>query len=114
MLIREGDTRDALYLILDGQVEVSVKRPREAAFSVTRLMGPGEILGLIAIVDRQPRSATCVARGPVTVATLGLEAASLLMNTRAPISCSFQYALASQLAQDARRLNESLLVAAGA
>jgi hypothetical protein len=29
------------------------------------------------------------------------------------VSCAFQYALASQLAKDARNLNESLLHAAG-
>ena len=112
VLIREGESRDALYFLLEGQVAVKVQKPREATFATERLMGPGEILGLIAIVDRGPRSATCTARGPVKVATLGLEAVSLLTNTRAPISCAFQYALASQLARDARQLNESLVVAA--
>ena len=37
---------------------------------------------------------------------------NLLVNTRARISCAFQYALAEQLAHDARSLNESLLHAA--
>jgi CRP-like cAMP-binding protein len=112
VLIREGDGRDAVYFILDGLVEVAVQKPKEASFATDRLMGPGEIIGLIAIVDRGKRSASCTARGPIKAAALSLEGVSLLMHTRAPISCAFQYALASQLAQDARNLNESLLHAA--
>jgi len=111
-LIREGDQRDNVYFILDGLVEVQVQKPKDASFAVDRVMGPGEIVGLIALVDRGRRSATCSARGPVKVAVLSLEGANLLVNTRARISCAFQYALAEQLAHDARSLNESLLHAA--
>jgi len=111
-LIREGDHRDAVYFILDGLIEVQVRKPTNASFATDRLMGPGEIVGLVALVDRGRRSATCSARGPVKVAVLSLEGANLLVNTRARISCSFQYALAEQLAHDARSLNESLLHAA--
>lgn len=111
-LIRQGDTRDSVYFLLDGQVEVIVHRPREASFAVDRVMGPGEIIGLIALVDHGKRSATCRCRGPVKAAELLLEGASFLQTTRAPISCAFQFALASQLARDARNLNESLLHAA--
>ena len=111
-LIREGDHRDAVYFILDGLIEVQVNKPKRASFATDRIMGPGEIVGLVAIVDRGRRSATCTARGPVKVAVLSLEGANLLVNTRARISCAFQYALADQLAHDARSLNESLLHAA--
>ena len=111
-LIREGDHRDAVYFILDGLIEVQVNKPKGASFATDRVMGPGEIVGLVAIVDRGRRSATCTARGPVKVAVLSLEGANLLVNTRARISCAFQYALAEQLAHDARSLNESLLHAA--
>lgn len=110
--IREGDARDSVYFLLDGQAEVAVKKPTDAGFATDRIMGPGEIIGLIALVDRGRRSASCIARGPLKVAALQLEGANLLMNTRARMSCAFQYALASQLARDARELNESLLHAA--
>jgi len=112
VLIREGDARDAVYFLLDGLIEVQVRKPKDASFATDRIMGPGDIIGLIAIVDRGRRSASCTARGPVKVAVLTLEGANLLMNTRARISCAFQYALAEQLANDARNLNESLLHAA--
>lgn len=112
VLIREGDARDAVYFLLDGLVEVQVLKPKGASFATDHVMGPGEIVGLVAIVDRGRRSATCTARGPVKVGVLSLEGANLLVNTRARISCAFQYALAEQLAHDARNLNESLLHAA--
>ncbi len=110
--IRQGEGRTAVFFILEGLVEVSVERPKDATFAVDRFMEPGEIIGLISLVDRGTRSATCRARGSLKVGMLTLEGANLLMNTRAPISCAFQYALANQLSNDARSLNESLLHAA--
>ncbi len=77
-LIREGESRDAVYFILDGLIEVQVHKPEGAAFATDRAMGPGEIVGLVALVDRGRRSATCTARGPVKVAVLSLEGSNLI------------------------------------
>jgi CRP/FNR family cyclic AMP-dependent transcriptional regulator len=107
--IHQGERADAVYFILSGEVEISVNAPEEADFVLFRTMGSGEILGLVALVDGRPRSATCKARGKVRVASLLLDGAKLLMNSRAPISCAFQTALATQLARDARKLNEALV-----
>ncbi len=108
-LIREGDRADAVYFILSGQLRVAVAKPRAADFVFRRQMGPGEIIGLLALIDGGPRSATCTAAGPIRVARLRLDVARLLMNSHAPISCGFQCALATQLVRDARLLNEAVL-----
>lgn len=106
--IRQGTPADAVHFVLEGEVEVSVKGAKTADFTVQRTMHAGEIVGLVALVDDGPRSATCRAKGDIRVASLVLDGARLLMNSRAPISCAFQLALATQLVRDARELNEAL------
>ena len=62
VLMSEGDTTDALYIILEGRVRayVSDASGREAALSV---MGPGEYFGEIAF-DEGPRSASVITLEP--------------------------------------------------
>ena len=109
--IRQGEHADHVYFLLDGEVEVEVTKPAEADFSAKHQMTAGEIIGLVALVDGGPRSATCTAKGDIRVGLLGLDGARLLMESRAPISCAFQVALAKQLVKDARALNHALVAA---
>lgn len=55
-VFREGDTGDALYLILEGKVRISreVSGMGEEALAI---LGPGETFGEMALVDDSPRSA---------------------------------------------------------
>ncbi|MEN8198155.1 MAG: cytochrome c oxidase assembly protein, partial [Pseudomonadota bacterium] len=48
-----------------GEVEVQVRKPDEADFSAKHRMTAGEIIGLVALVDGGPRSATCTAKGDI-------------------------------------------------
>ena len=58
-LIVEGRQAGRFFLILDGQVDVSIRG------RTLRSFGPGEYLGEISLIDGQPRSATAVAVSPV-------------------------------------------------
>lgn len=51
-VVREGGHGHAFYIILDGRARVG--RPSGPA----RTLGPGEYFGEMALLDRQPRSAT--------------------------------------------------------
>jgi CRP/FNR family cyclic AMP-dependent transcriptional regulator len=55
ILIREGQPVDALFVVLDGTVEVTAGKR-----TINRLLS-GEILGEISFVDSQPPSATVTA-----------------------------------------------------
>ena len=108
VLIREGQSADSLLIIVDGKVSISTKERGGIGFKVDKSMGPGEIIGLIGLVDQKKRSATCVAEGPVTAAVLPRTAFTMLYNSYAKLAYGFQRLVANQLAQDSRRLNELL------
>jgi EAL domain-containing protein (putative c-di-GMP-specific phosphodiesterase class I) len=59
-LFAEGDHGDCAYVIESGQLEVfrTHKRKRK----VLALLGPGEVIGEMAVIDHGPRTATAVAR----------------------------------------------------
>ena len=105
VFIREGKRGDRLFLLLEG--EVLVTRKRSGAQLIKRLQ-PGELFGLSALVDNEPRSATCSAAGPVRVASLPQGAFSLLFNAHAPIADALLQAFAAQLASDFRNVNEQI------
>ena len=57
VVFREGDRGDWLYVVLDGEVEISRSIPGGGDTPITRL-GRGECFGQIALVSDRPRSAT--------------------------------------------------------
>ncbi len=59
VLLREGDTGDAAYLIESGHVEIS--KMVDGRRVVLNTLGPGAIVGEMALIDRAPRSATVTA-----------------------------------------------------
>ena len=62
-LMRQGDAGDAFYLVAHGGVQVS--RTDDGETRVLATLGPGAILGEMALVTRAPRSATVTALGDV-------------------------------------------------
>jgi len=61
VLYREGETADALYLVLDGRVTMT-----QNGRAITEA-GPGEAFGTWALFDEEPRLATAAAAADVTV-----------------------------------------------
>ena len=59
-IFREGDPGDGVYVVSDGLVEISglVSGGARRVFSQ---LGPGEIFGEMAVIERRPRSATATA-----------------------------------------------------
>lgn len=55
-LFNEGDSADAAYMIQKGRLEVT-KRVRDDE-TVLALLGPGDIVGEMALIDDMPRSAS--------------------------------------------------------
>lgn len=62
-LFREGDPGTEAYLIRDGYVSINKVEGTKTVELATR--GPGEIIGEMALIDDQPRSATILAKTKV-------------------------------------------------
>lgn len=100
-LFRKGDPGNQLYGILSGSIKVTNTGTdgKEVLFS---LMGPGEVIGEIALLDSMERSATAVAVEKTEVLTLDRRELIPFLEShpRATI------ALAGVLAARVRRLSE--------
>ena len=68
-VIAQGDQGDTFYVIERGAVEVMVRGDDNEERSVAMLT-EGDYFGEIALLRRVPRTASCIARGPVEVLTL--------------------------------------------
>jgi signal transduction histidine kinase len=76
----EGDDGDALFVIAVGELEV-VKRSRTTEVPIARL-GPGEIVGEMAVLEGAPRNATIRAVEPSRVIRIGRDVVLELVRTR--------------------------------
>lgn len=61
VIFRQGASADGLYVIVDGEVAVCRRLPGDDEVTICTL-GPGEVLGDMAFIDRQLRSASARAR----------------------------------------------------
>ncbi|MBN1769674.1 MAG: cyclic nucleotide-binding domain-containing protein [Deltaproteobacteria bacterium] len=64
-ILREGDAGDAAYVVLRGRCRAF--RGTDAGGETLEEIGPGEVFGEVAILTRQPRTASVEALEPVTV-----------------------------------------------
>jgi len=67
-ICREGDAGDCMYVIQAGRA--IVLRKEDGGTVAIGELAPGDIFGEMAIFERQPRSATVLAKGTVRVLTL--------------------------------------------
>ena len=72
-IIREGETGDKLYLLYEGQVEVTRMLPNGKEDPVASLV-PGDVFGEIALLNRSPRTRSVRCLQPAVVLSLTHEA----------------------------------------
>ena len=69
VIFYQGDPGDSFYVILSGQVKVSVSSP-EGQEAILVMLDTGESFGELALLDEQPRSATIEATRPTEVVVM--------------------------------------------
>jgi len=72
VLMAEGSPPEAMYIVLEGELEVS--RNVGGSDVLLNICGPGELLGELGIAHRRPRSATVRARTRSRLQRIGAEA----------------------------------------
>jgi CRP-like cAMP-binding protein len=107
-IIQEGKSGKELYLLVEGQVKVAHYDPLSGSLEGLKLLQPGELFGVLSLVDHLPSAASCIAVGSVKVGVLQRSGYNLLAQSAAPIALGFQLALARQLAADLRHRDETL------
>lgn len=107
VVIREGDETTASYLLLllDGEVAVDAGYGQAVPISV---VGPGSVIGEMALIDGAPRSATCTAMSPVTAAGLGRRGLELLLDEHPRIAARLMIGLTQRIADRLRALSQQL------
>lgn len=111
IFMNEGDHADAMYLILEGEIEVRRRRRNKAGYALIDRKRTGEMFGLLSLINNEKHGAMAIAVGAVQVASLPQSAFELLFDTHAPIALHFQRLVARQLARDLRRFNRALRTA---
>ena len=64
VVVAEGDSSGRFHLVVDGRAVVTVGDHQVAEF------GPGDYFGEVAMIDRQPRTATVAAKGDLRTLSL--------------------------------------------
>jgi CRP/FNR family cyclic AMP-dependent transcriptional regulator len=109
-LITAGDRPEAVFVVLQGSLEVWIREEDRSRRAVSTL-GPGDLCGLMALVEKRRRSASVTALEDTVLARLPAREFDLLYQSGSPMSLHFQMLVARRLVRDARRINEALLAA---
>ena len=99
-IFHAGDPGDALFIVADGQVKITVPSDDGAEPAILTTIGPGGFFGELALLDGAPRSATAVAFDAVETHVLRRDAFEGLVDAEA----SLRRALLATLAGEIRRL----------
>ena len=97
-LLTEGTHHDAIYLVLDGELSVSVKGRND----VIAYVGKGEIVGEMSLLESQPASATLCAITPVTALRIPRDALEENLAADPAFSARFYRALGTLLSHRLR------------
>ena len=96
VIFREGDRGDRLYVLVDGEVEVTQRVSGQGDVAL-RQLGPGDCFGEIALVSDRPRTATVRSLTSVDVLALDRDAFQALFSNLPPLRGFFEQLIAARL-----------------
>lgn len=105
-LFQQGDAGDFFYIIVAGQISVSVTGD-DGEESLIEVLKPGRFFGEMALIDDSPRMATCRAVTDVTVLEIGEQEFDELVGESPVIAASLMHRiLGSMRSSDQRAIEE--------
>lgn len=90
-IFHEGDPSGVMYVVIEGEIDIVVHD------TVLASLGPGGILGEMALVDQQPRSATAVATTDCTLAPVDEKRFRFLIQQTPNFALSVMRVMAARL-----------------
>ncbi|MFT3820185.1 MAG: cyclic nucleotide-binding domain-containing protein [Rubrivivax sp.] len=111
-LLREGDGSDSaeMLLLLDGEVSVDAGVDAPAGAVPIAALGPGSVLGEVALLDGRPRSAQCTALSPVRAGGLSRRALETMLDTHPRAAAKLMIALSRHISERLRAMGQQLQV----
>jgi len=106
VLFREGGRATACFIVVEGRVRVSLERGAKAM--QLAMLGRGELIGQMALLDGSRRSATCAAAEAALVLKLDRDEFELLFRSGAPFALKFVDSLTRMLVAQLRFANRQL------
>jgi CRP/FNR family transcriptional regulator len=101
VIFEQGEPGDQLYLIVTGQVRVVANHPGQPEIEIAR-RAAGEVVGEMAIIDDEPRSASGIAVGKVHALALDRKNFESLLRERPEVSLAVMRVLCKRLRQALR------------
>jgi len=110
LLFEQGDSVDNDYmaLVLDGQVRVATSAGDAAEEVVVSIVGPGQLIGEMGVVDGGPRSASCTAITEVKLGVMSREALLQLVAEHPSAAAALMMGMVRNLALRLREGNRRL------
>jgi CRP-like cAMP-binding protein len=110
LVLREGDDSrsEFLLLILEGEIQVDTAASGEPDVVAIAVLGPGSIIGEMALLDGAPRSATCTAVGQVRAVGLSRRGLELLIEQQPRVAAKLMMGLAQRMADRLRGLGQQV------
>ena len=111
-LLRENDGRDTaeVLLLLEGEVAVEAGVESAAGAVPIASLGPGSLLGEVALLDGRPRSAHCTALSPVRAAALSRKSLEALLESHPRVAAKLMIELSQRIAERLRAMGLQLQV----
>ncbi|NNE69162.1 MAG: GNAT family N-acetyltransferase [Rhodothermales bacterium] len=104
-IFHEGEPSEAMYLVLEGRIELHMGGAPLPQVSVQR----GDVLGEVSMLGRQPHSATAVASEPVELAVLPHEELEVLIRRRPGLGLTLYRNLAAEVAGKLYQSDQALV-----
>ncbi|GAP33555.1 cyclic nucleotide-binding domain-containing protein [Piscinibacter sakaiensis] len=111
-VFREGDSSRTSYLllVLSGEVSVETADPRGGGQVAISILGPGNIIGEMGLLDGSPRSATCIATTALQAGGLSRKALEKLIEDNPRVGAKLLVGLSKRLAARLRGMSDQLLM----
>ncbi len=110
-IFAQGDPGDAMFFIVNGQVQVEVRTAAvDAPRKTLTVLQSGEFFGELSLFDRKPRSASAVAAGATRLLRLSKADFDRLMSQNSDAALSVLSAMIRTSGDRIRRLSSQLVV----
>jgi len=107
-IFKEGDTGDGVYVVREGQVQISGVVGGDNRFMFSRV-APGEIFGEMAVLENKPRSASAVAAEATAVYFIPREAMLGLVESSPRLAMNLLREISNRLREFNRQYIEGVL-----